>query len=164
MICFAPFGGSGLAVESLTPISSRVLEGNTVSKMQHTIWKSKENWTENWCQIVCSIFIWLFCVWQVGNHWISHCYLNFMLRFLFAFTCCLILLLKIRFQKILILNENLILSHDGWNPYVCAVVLLPLLLNQPYLSVGRMVWRPWIRSRKGQPARSKGPISFAVRD
>ena len=44
------FGGSWLAVESLPPISSRVLKGNIASKMQQTIWKGKEKWT----------FVWLF--------------------------------------------------------------------------------------------------------
>ena len=37
-----------------------VLKGNTVSKMEHTTWKSNENWTEKWCQIVCSILFDLF--------------------------------------------------------------------------------------------------------
>ena len=32
----------------------RVLKGHTASKMEHSIWKSNENWTEKWCQIVCS--------------------------------------------------------------------------------------------------------------
>ena len=37
-----------------------VLKGNTASKMEHSIWKSNENWTEKWCQIVCSILFDLF--------------------------------------------------------------------------------------------------------
>ena len=32
-----------------------VLKCNTESKTEYTIWKSNENWTEDWCQIVCSI-------------------------------------------------------------------------------------------------------------
>ena len=37
-----------------------VLEGNTASKMEHTIWKSNENGAYTWCQIVCSILFDLF--------------------------------------------------------------------------------------------------------
>ena len=40
-----------------------VSKGNTASKMEHSTWKSNENWTENWCHIVCSILSGLFlCV------------------------------------------------------------------------------------------------------
>ena len=40
-----------------------VSEANTASKMEHSTWKSNENWTENWCRIVCSILFGLFlCV------------------------------------------------------------------------------------------------------
>ena len=37
-----------------------VLKCNTESKTEYTIWKSYENWTEKWCQIVCSILFDLF--------------------------------------------------------------------------------------------------------
>ena len=37
-----------------------VLKCNTESKTEYTIGKSNENWTENWCQIVCSILFDLF--------------------------------------------------------------------------------------------------------
>ena len=41
--------------------------------MEHSTWKSNENWTENWCHIVCSILFGLyFCVWQVVNDYHSH--------------------------------------------------------------------------------------------
>ena len=32
-----------------------VSKGNTASKMEHSTWKSNENWPENWCQIACSV-------------------------------------------------------------------------------------------------------------
>ena len=37
-----------------------VFKGNTASKMEHSIWKSNENWTEKWCQNVCSVLFDLF--------------------------------------------------------------------------------------------------------
>ena len=35
-------------------------KGNTASKMEHSIWKNNNNWTEKWRQIVCSILFDLF--------------------------------------------------------------------------------------------------------
>ena len=39
-----------------------VLKCNTESKMEYTIWKSNENWTKEWCQIVCSILFEFYCM------------------------------------------------------------------------------------------------------
>ena len=50
-----------MAVETFPPISTvGVLEGNTASKMEHTIRKNNENGAYTWCQIVCSILFDLF--------------------------------------------------------------------------------------------------------
>ena len=46
-----------------------VSKSNTASKMEHSTWKSNENWTENWCHIVCSILSGLFlCVTSSVTH------------------------------------------------------------------------------------------------
>ena len=37
-----------------------VLKCNTEGKTKYTIWKINENWTEKWCQIICSILFDLF--------------------------------------------------------------------------------------------------------
>ena len=47
-----------------------VLEGNTASKMEHTIWKSNETGAYTWCQIVCSILFDLFkCMTSSMTKW-----------------------------------------------------------------------------------------------
>ena len=46
-----------------------VLKGNTESKTESTIWKSNENWTEKWCQIVCSILFDLsYCMTSISRN------------------------------------------------------------------------------------------------
>ena len=63
------FVGFWLAVENSQPINSRVLRCNTMSEMEHTIWKGIKSWLEKRWQIVCAILFDLFCsVWQVVRH------------------------------------------------------------------------------------------------
>ena len=50
-----------------------VLKGNTASKMEYNISKSNENWTDKWCQIVCSILFDLFlCMTSSGQDACKH--------------------------------------------------------------------------------------------